>query len=49
MRGQQQAYATAGMNGMAPKPFSPAQLLAEIVRIAGAESEPAIASRGQAG
>ncbi|MDQ0466255.1 signal transduction histidine kinase [Caulobacter ginsengisoli] len=33
MRHQQQAYLAAGMNGMAPKPFSPAQLLAEIARL----------------
>jgi CheY-like chemotaxis protein/anti-sigma regulatory factor (Ser/Thr protein kinase) len=39
MRRQQQAYLAAGMNGMAPKPFSPAQLLAEIARIAGGEDE----------
>jgi len=39
----QSAYLAAGMNGMVPKPFSPAQLLAEIVRIAGIE-DPAEAS-----
>ncbi len=33
----QSAYAAAGMDGMAPKPFSPAQLMAEIGRLAGAE------------
>ncbi|MBI1197151.1 MAG: response regulator [Phenylobacterium sp.] len=38
MRQQRQAYVAAGMNGMTPKPFSPAQLLAEIARIAGAEA-----------
>ena len=37
MRHHQARYLAAGMNGMAPKPFSPAQLLAEIVRICGAE------------
>jgi PAS domain S-box-containing protein len=35
MRRKQQAYLAAGMDGMAPKPFSPAQLLAEIARLAG--------------
>jgi CheY-like chemotaxis protein len=38
MRQQRDAYLAAGMNGMAPKPFSPAQLLAEIARIAGEEA-----------
>ncbi|HWT51204.1 MAG TPA: ATP-binding protein, partial [Caulobacter sp.] len=33
MRQQQQAYLAAGMNGVVPKPFSPAQLLSEIVRV----------------
>jgi CheY-like chemotaxis protein len=32
---QLDAYWAAGMNGVAPKPFSPTQLLAEIGRIAG--------------
>jgi CheY-like chemotaxis protein len=35
MTQHQAAYRAAGMNGFVPKPFSPAQLLAEIVRIAG--------------
>jgi signal transduction histidine kinase len=35
MTHHQAAYHAAGMNGFVPKPFSPAQLLAEIVRIAG--------------
>ena len=35
MTHHQAAYHTAGMNGFVPKPFSPGQLLAEIVRIAG--------------
>ncbi|HEX5264571.1 MAG TPA: response regulator, partial [Phenylobacterium sp.] len=35
MTHHQAAYQAAGMNGFVPKPFSPAQLLAEIVRIAG--------------
>ena len=35
MTHHQAAYHAAGMNGFVPKPFSPGQLLAEIVRIAG--------------
>ena len=35
----QNTYLAAGMNGVVPKPFSPAQLLSEIARIAGAEDE----------
>jgi CheY-like chemotaxis protein len=35
MTHHQAAYRAAGMNGFVPKPFSPGQLLAEIVRIAG--------------
>jgi CheY-like chemotaxis protein len=35
MTHHQAAYHAAGMNGFVPKPFSPAQLLGEIVRIAG--------------
>jgi signal transduction histidine kinase len=35
MTHHQAAYHAAGMNGFVPKPFSPAQLLSEIVRIAG--------------
>jgi signal transduction histidine kinase/CheY-like chemotaxis protein len=35
MTHHQAAYDAAGMNGFVPKPFSPAQLLAEIVRICG--------------
>lgn len=31
---QPDAYRAAGMDGVVPKPFSPAQLLAEISRIA---------------
>ena len=34
MSHQQEAYRAAGMNGFVPKPFSPAQLLAEIARLA---------------
>jgi CheY-like chemotaxis protein/anti-sigma regulatory factor (Ser/Thr protein kinase) len=34
MTHHQQAYRDAGMNGFVPKPFSPAQLLAEIARLA---------------
>jgi signal transduction histidine kinase len=30
------AYRAAGMNGFVPKPFSPAELLAEVMRLAGA-------------
>jgi signal transduction histidine kinase/CheY-like chemotaxis protein len=33
MTHHQQAYRDAGMNGFVPKPFSPAQLLAEIARL----------------
>jgi len=41
----QDAYLAAGMNGMVPKPFSPAQLLGEIARLAEAgESEAAVES-----
>jgi len=35
MTHHQAAYHAAGMNGFVPKPFSPTQLLTEIVRIAG--------------
>jgi CheY-like chemotaxis protein len=35
MTHHQAAYHAAGMNGFVPKPFSPVQMLAEIVRIAG--------------
>ncbi len=35
MTHHQAAYHAAGMNGFVPKPFSPIQILAEIVRIAG--------------
>jgi signal transduction histidine kinase/CheY-like chemotaxis protein len=35
MTHHQAAYHAAGMNGFVPKPFSPAQLLGEIVRISG--------------
>jgi signal transduction histidine kinase len=35
MTHHQAAYQAAGMNGFVPKPFSPGQLLSEIVRIAG--------------
>ena len=40
MRHQQQAYLSAGTNGMVPKPFSPAQLLAEVSRLAGPAEAP---------
>jgi len=41
----QDAYLAAGMNGMVPKPFSPAQLLGEIARLAEAgESDAAVES-----
>jgi signal transduction histidine kinase/CheY-like chemotaxis protein len=36
MNHQQAGYRAAGMNGVVSKPFSPAQLLAEIARLAGA-------------
>jgi signal transduction histidine kinase/CheY-like chemotaxis protein len=35
MTHHQAAYQAAGMNGFVPKPFAPAQLLAEIIRISG--------------
>jgi signal transduction histidine kinase len=35
MTHHQAAYHAAGMNGFVPKPFSPAQLLGEIIRVAG--------------
>ncbi|HEY2660538.1 MAG TPA: ATP-binding protein [Caulobacteraceae bacterium] len=34
MSHQKRAYASAGMDGVVPKPFSPAELLAEIARLA---------------
>jgi CheY-like chemotaxis protein len=34
MTHHQAAYQAAGMNGFVPKPFSPGQLLAEIIRVA---------------
>ena len=34
MTHQQEAYVAAGLNGFVPKPFTPAQLLAEVVRLA---------------
>jgi signal transduction histidine kinase/CheY-like chemotaxis protein len=40
MSHQQNAYLAAGMNGMVPKPFSPAQLLTEIGRLIEGEAEP---------
>ena len=33
MSHQRQKYLAAGMNGVAPKPFSPTQLLGEIARL----------------
>jgi signal transduction histidine kinase/CheY-like chemotaxis protein len=39
MSHHRQAYFDAGMNGVVPKPFSPAQLLAEITRLAQGEDE----------
>jgi CheY-like chemotaxis protein len=33
MTHHQQAYQAAGMNGFVPKPFSPTQLLSEIIRL----------------
>ncbi len=38
MAHQRDSYTAAGMDGMVPKPFSPLQLLSEIVRLL---SEPA--------
>jgi CheY-like chemotaxis protein len=35
MTHHQATYQAAGMNGFVPKPFSPGQLLAEILRISG--------------
>jgi CheY-like chemotaxis protein len=37
---QRDAYRAAGLDGVVPKPFSPAQLLAEIARIAGLPQNP---------
>ena len=45
----QNTYLAAGMNGVVPKPFSPAQLLSEIARIAGAEDEAPTAKPAIAG
>jgi signal transduction histidine kinase len=45
----QHTYLAAGMNGVVPKPFSPAQLLSEIARIAGAEDEASNANPAIAG
>jgi CheY-like chemotaxis protein len=39
MRHQHDAYLASGMNGVVPKPFSPAQLLSEVMRLAGANAE----------
>ncbi|HTX51029.1 MAG TPA: response regulator, partial [Caulobacteraceae bacterium] len=44
MRHQHQAYLAAGMNGVVPKPFSPAQLLSEVMRLASAEPASAVAA-----
>jgi signal transduction histidine kinase/CheY-like chemotaxis protein len=44
MRHQHEAYLAVGMNGLVPKPFSPAQLLAEISRLAMDGDEAAAAS-----
>jgi signal transduction histidine kinase len=41
MRHQHDAYLAAGMNGVVPKPFAPAQLLAEVMRLACGEAEAA--------
>ncbi|HEY3796806.1 MAG TPA: ATP-binding protein [Caulobacteraceae bacterium] len=45
MRRQYDAYIASGMDGMAPKPFSPMQLMTEILRIAGETPEPEEALR----
>jgi signal transduction histidine kinase len=37
MRHQHDAYLAAGMNGVVPKPFSPGQLLSEVMRLAAGE------------
>jgi CheY-like chemotaxis protein len=38
MRQHHTAYLAAGMNGVVPKPFSPAQLLAEVARLTAPEA-----------
>ena len=40
MRHQHAGYLAAGMNGVAPKPFSPGQLLAEIARVVAEDEAP---------
>jgi signal transduction histidine kinase len=42
MRHQHAAYLAAGMNGVVPKPFSPAQLLMEVARLAGGGEDEAV-------
>jgi CheY-like chemotaxis protein len=37
------SYQAAGMNGLVPKPFSPAALVSEIMRLAEEPGEPAVA------
>jgi signal transduction histidine kinase len=40
MRHQREACFAAGMNGVVPKPFTPTQLLAELARLSGDDSDP---------
>ena len=44
MRHQHEAYLAAGMDGVVAKPFSPAQLLAEVMRLASVDREPMAAT-----
>ena len=46
MSHHQLAYVAAGMDGIVPKPFSPAQLLAEIMRLAQGEAATPLAEVG---
>ena len=46
MSHHQRAYAAAGMDGVVPKPFSPAQLLGEITRLAQGEAPSEMAEVG---
>jgi signal transduction histidine kinase len=49
MSHQKAKYLAAGMNGVAPKPFSPAQLLSEIVRLMAEGDDDEYQGRAEAG